>query len=337
MNGIERMDKPSRWPVWTVLGVVVLLAAGLVWQRMHRVAPMPLQEVQNVPLTAPTSGSDVEPAATAAVSEVVAPVAPIAPAVQPPVVPVAPVPTNPPAALVLAAEADALLADGKKDKAREQYLAALEAGPDDALRIKLEEKAGALNIELIRLPWPMPEKQEVVVAEGDSIKGLARKFGTTVELIVKGNELKRPDIIRPGQHLKVFAGKMEIRASKGRHDLLVTANGRFFKRYRVGMGRYEKTPVGTFVITDRIPEPPWWRDDGKTIPFGDKENILGTRWMAIKATGNTREIKGYGIHGTWDTDSIGKSESSGCIRLKNEDVEELFELVPVGTPVIIEE
>lgn len=330
MNGIERMDKPRRWPVWSALGIIVLLAAGLAWQKLHRTGLVPPPEAPVVPLSAPPSTPELEPVTTAAVVEVAVPVVPA---------PVAAVPhaSANPAALTLAAEADALLADGKKDKAREQYLAALEAGPDDALRVKLEGKVGALNVELIRLPWPMPEKQEVVVAEGDNIKGLARKFGTTVELIVKGNELKRPDIIRPGQRLKVFSGKMEIRASKGRHDLLVTANGRFFKRYRVGMGRYEKTPVGTFVITDRIPEPPWWRDDGKIIPFGDKENILGTRWMAIKAAGNTREIKGYGIHGTWDTDSIGKSESSGCIRLRNEDVEELFELIPVGTSVIIEE
>ena len=243
----------------------------------------------------------------------------------------------PSAAIPLAAEADALLAADKKDKAREKYLAALEAKPDDALRSGIEGKLGPLNVDLIRHPWPMAEKQEVVVQNGDSIKAIARKAGTTVELAVKGNELKRPDVIRPGQHLKVFTGKMEITVSKVRNDLLLTANGRFFKRYRVGTGRYDKTPVGTFVVTERIPEPPWWREDGKTVPFGDKENILGTRWMAIKATGNTKEIKGYGIHGTWDINSIGKAESAGCIRLTNEEVEELFELVPVGTSVKIEE
>jgi hypothetical protein len=253
---------------------------------------------------------------------------------------VSPVVTNTPApspSVPLAADANALLAAGKKDKARQQFLAALGASPDEPLRLKIEEVLGPLNVELIRRPWPMVEKQDVVVQEGDSIKALARKFGTTVELIVKGNELKRPDVIRPGQHLKVFSGKMEIKVSKSRNDLLLTSNGAFFKRYGVGTGRYDKTPVGTFVIAERIPEPPWWRDDGRTVPFGDKENILGTRWMAIKATGTTPEIKGYGIHGTWDTNSIGKAESAGCIRLKNEDVEELFEMVPIGTSVVIEE
>jgi lipoprotein-anchoring transpeptidase ErfK/SrfK len=240
-------------------------------------------------------------------------------------------------AATLASEADELLVAEKKDLARERYLEALAAHPEVALRTAIEGKLGKLNVEMIRLPWPMAEKQEYVVQTNDAVKIIARKFGTTVEMIVKGNELKRPDIIRPGQRLKVFAGKLGIVVSKSRHDLLLSADGRFFKRYQVATGRYEKTPVGTFSIVERIPEPPWHRDDGKVIPFGDKENILGTRWMAIKATGATPEIRGYGLHGTWDNASIGKSESAGCIRLRNEDIEELFEMVPVGTSVIIEE
>jgi len=51
------------------------------------------------------------------------------------------------------------LAIGRKDKAREQYLAALEAKPDEALRTRIEETLGALNVELIRTPWPMAEKK----------------------------------------------------------------------------------------------------------------------------------------------------------------------------------
>lgn len=262
--------------------------------------------------------------------------------------PVAPPATNlvdvPPAqaapaisATQLVAEATALLAADKKDKARDKFLAALEAVTDENQRSDIETKLGALNVELVRLPWPIPEKTTYTVQEGDSIKAIAQKFGTTVDLIVESNQMKRPDVIRPGDRLKVFAGKLTIKVSKARHDLLLSSNGKFFKRYRVGIGKYDRTPVGTFVVSERIKEPVWWRADGKTIPFGDKENILGTRWMALKATGNTEAIKGYGIHGTWENDSIGKAESAGCIRLRNEDVEELFGLIPVGTEVEIQE
>lgn len=357
MNGLERVDAPRRWPwVVGVLIVAVLVAAG-VWLRLGRSATPPGEASSCMPAPE-TETASTSCALQAAIPEETTPggvssnepvpvpesswQAPASPqgasSPEPATTPAAALQSAPlQTATTLAAEADTLLAAGRKDKAREQYLAALSAQPDAPLRAQLEAKLGPLNVELIRLPWPMAEKQDVVVQEGDSIKAIARKYGTTVELVIKGNQLKRPDIIIPGKHLKVFAGKMEITVSKARNDLLLTANGRFFKRYGVGTGRYDKTPVGSFVISERIPEPPWWREDGKTIPFGDKENILGSRWMAIKATGNTPEIKGYGIHGTWDDASIGKAESAGCIRLRNVDVEELFELVPVGTPVVIGE
>jgi lipoprotein-anchoring transpeptidase ErfK/SrfK len=237
----------------------------------------------------------------------------------------------------LLAEAEAFLSTDRKDKARDLLLSALGGATNDALRADIEAKLGKLNVELVRRPWPIAEKTNCVVQEGDSIRVIAQKFGTTVDVIVESNELKRPDVIKPGDRLRVFSGKLAIQVSKSRHDLLVTSNGKFFKRYRVGTGKYDRTPVGTFVVSDRIKEPVWWRADGQTIPFGDKENILGTRWMALKATGTTEAVKGYGIHGTWANDSIGKDESAGCIRLKNEDVEELFGLIPVGTEVEIKE
>lgn len=234
-------------------------------------------------------------------------------------------------------QAEALLGAGKRVEARDAYRAALEAGLPPESRQSVEDKLGKLDVELVRHPWPLPEKVDHVVVAGDAIKAIAQKYGTTVDLIVESNGLKRPDHIEPGDRLRVFSGKLAVTVNKTRNDLLVTSQGRFFKRYRVGTGKYGKTPVGTFVVSDRIKDPPWWRNDGKVVPFGDKENILGTRWMALKATGSTPEIKGYGIHGTWDADTIGKAESAGCIRLRNEDVEELFLLLPVGTAVVIEE
>jgi len=46
-------------------------------------------------------------------------------------------------------------------------------------------------------------------------------------------------------------------------------------------------------------------------------------------------VPGYGIHGTWEPDTIGRQSSAGCIRLLNDDVAELFVMLPVDTPVII--
>ncbi|MDD4872668.1 MAG: L,D-transpeptidase family protein [Kiritimatiellae bacterium] len=230
------------------------------------------------------------------------------------------------------------LEDGKSFvNARKKYLELLKKTVDSKVREEIEHRLGKINIDLILTPTAMPEKQEYVVRAGDSLEKIAKKYGTTVDLIHKSNLLSS-HVIKAGDRLMVLAGKFAIKVSKARNDMCVTLNDEFFCRYGVGTGKFGKTPVGVFVVNDKIKEPVWWRPDGREIPFGDPENILGTRWMSIKASGaDTPDVKGYGIHGTWDETSIGKAESAGCIRMKNSEVEQLFVMVPVGTVVTITE
>jgi lipoprotein-anchoring transpeptidase ErfK/SrfK len=219
--------------------------------------------------------------------------------------------------------------------ARAGYLALLKKSRGTRYKADAERVLGRINIELAMTPMPMPEKEHYVVKRGDSVERIARRFGTTVGLIQKGNRLANPNLIKAGDSLRILKGKFSMSISKSRNDLVVLLNGEFFKRYRVGTGKFDKTPVGTFEISDKITEPVWWRPDGKEVPFGDPANILGTRWMALRATGDTPDVRGYGIHGTWEPDTIGKSESAGCVRMLNADVEEIFTLVPLHTEVTI--
>lgn len=61
---------------------------------------------------------------------------------------------------------------------------------------------------------------------------------------------------------------------------------------------------------------------------GGPDNPLGARALYLGSTL-------YRIHGTSQPCSIGKAVSSGCIRMRNEDVSELYELVPIGAEVIV--
>ena len=228
-------------------------------------------------------------------------------------------------------------ADKDLPGARRRYLALLDRTGNNKIRSEAEIRLGAVNVELVTTPWKMAEKTEYIVKKGDSVLRIAGRFGTTVELIQKSNRLKNPHLIRPGDRFMILQGKFAIHVRKSHNDVRLTLNDTFFKRYSVGTGEYGKTPIGTFVIKDKQKEPVWWHPSGKEIPYGDPENILGTRWMAIQATGDTPPARGYGIHGTWDESSIGKAVSAGCIRMRNKDVEELYMLVPLGTPVTIEE
>ena len=244
-------------------------------------------------------------------------------------------PQGQPVSMADVKSAQELEKQGKLNEARENYLRILPLIRDSRLTSDIEDRLGKINMTLLVSARPMDEKVDYVVQRGDAIQKIAKKSETTEDLILAQNNLKTNDVLRVGDRLKVLKGVFNIEVSKGRNDLLVKLNDRFFKRYSVGTGKDGKTPVGRFVITDQKEKNPTWWKDNKAIPFGQPENILGTRWMAIKAVGETPEVRGYGIHGTWADNSIGKAESAGCIRMHNSDVEELFMLVPAGTEVTI--
>jgi hypothetical protein len=102
-------------------------------------------------------------------------------------------------------------------------------------------------------------------------------------------------------------------------------NGRVVKIYPIAVGKNSTpSPRGSFHIASRVVKPTWYQP-GKVVHAGPA-NPLGTRWMGLG-------YKGYGIHGTNRPKSIGKAASHGCIRMRNQDVEDLFERVEVGDPV----
>lgn len=249
--------------------------------------------------------------------------------------------TVPKEAGALLTQAKALETRGNDDvvvleQARNHYYSLLAmALPPPTLK-EVESRLGQLNVRLALSPSPMAEKIEYIVRSGDSIEKISRRMGTTVEALSQGNMVLNANLIKAGDRFRILKGEFSVLASKSRRDLILSLNGRFFKRYAVGTGKFDSTPVGMFLVADRIVHPSWWPQGGREVPYGHPENILGTRWMGLKATGQTPPIKGYGIHGTWFPESIGKAESAGCIRMRNEEVEELFNLIPVGTRVTIE-
>jgi len=117
---------------------------------------------------------------------------------------------------------------------------------------------------------------------------------------------------------------------------------RLFKRLKlsktygiaVGMAGLD-TPAGLYHIQNKEVNPAWhvpnssWAGSlaGQTIPGGAPNNPLRARWMGV--------ANGVGIHGTAEDWSIGTRASHGCIRMHVSDVIDLYDRVPLGTPVLI--
>jgi lipoprotein-anchoring transpeptidase ErfK/SrfK len=148
----------------------------------------------------------------------------------------------------------------------------------------------------------------------DQIKKLAAV--TSVVLIATAEALAQENLAKPTRRILV---------SIPDRKLAVLESGRVVKIFQTAVGAPRTpSPAGTFKIVQRIPDPTWYTK-GKIVPPG-KSNPLGPRWLGLS-------LKGYGIHGTSNPASIGRNASHGCIRLRNRDVEELFDMVAVGDEV----
>ena len=118
--------------------------------------------------------------------------------------------------------------------------------------------------------------------------------------------------------------------------LTLYKNLKLAKTYRIAVGQAGMdTPAGEYKIENKAENPAWHVPDsdwagklrGKIIPPDDPRNPIEARWMAI--------YNGAGIHGTEAISSLGTRASRGCVRMAIPDVIELYDQVPVGSPVVI--
>ena len=224
-------------------------------------------------------------------------------------------------------KAQNLAKDNELAKAREVYEEIVTNYPDaqdiDTVQKELED----LNLNII-FSNTMIEGKTVMheVGVGDTIAKIAKQYGTTADLIKRGNNLKS-DVIRVGQKIRVWTGKFNIFVDKSQNKLILKDNDLVLKVYEVSTGENNSTPVGKFKITSKLVDPVWF-NRGVVVPPESPANVLGSRWMGF-------DIPGYGIHGTVQPDSIGQQVTAGCVRMRNEEVEELYSIVPLGTDVVI--
>lgn len=188
------------------------------------------------------------------------------------------------------------------------------------------------NYQPIELPAP-------VLAEYGQlrmpVKLLEPLCGVKVESNEDGNRFK---LTRGAKKLHVIVRERmySMEVSRSQRTLQVFFLGQPIKQYPLCVGAGNNTPVGRFHIQNKAVWPPWNAYWGEYMPGGSARNPLGARWLGTTARGHE---KGWaiGIHGTNQPSSIGKRISGGCMRTYNHNAIELFNNIPVGTPVWIHE
>jgi lipoprotein-anchoring transpeptidase ErfK/SrfK len=214
----------------------------------------------------------------------------------------------------------------ERNDVRDQMVALAAKVHRDPVDAKIDTATGLVNIvpAVDGRSLDLTATTNAVFAEGER---LARGVAVSPHTVDARLEVIKPKVTG-------FADVILIRTGENR--LYHYENGVLVKTYSVATGqpRYP-TPKGSFSIQVKRRLPTWINPDpsgwGKTLPRSippGPGNPLGTRAMNLTAPG-------IRIHGTTNVKSLGTPASHGCIRMAMHDVEELFELVDTGTPVVI--
>jgi len=184
--------------------------------------------------------------------------------------------------------------------------------------------------------WPAAETK---IVSGDTLIGIRLRYLSEhpgakmcTGLIERANRIK--GLLQPNQVLRIPTEPVRVVVDLGACWALFFIGDEVAAAWPIGIGRPgEETPVGSFTVRNKLENPPWMKEGQDPIPFGDPRNPLGTRWIGWDKEGAKTS---YGFHGTWDQQSIGQAASDGCVRFLNSDVEQLFQILPEGAPIVVQ-
>ena len=197
----------------------------------------------------------------------------------------------------------------------------LTAAEHDQLMKLLDRVAGTViysRVAVLEAPYE--------VQPGDTLERIAEYYDVPWQLLAKINGIEDPNRLQTGQPLKVVHGKFSATVDLGRHLLTLWLDGRYAGRFAIGVGRDYSTPQGEFIVQNKVENPTYYGPD-RVIAAEDPNNPLGERWIDL---GNQ-----IGIHGTNDPASIGRNDSRGCIRMSPHDVEDVYDILSVGSKVTV--
>jgi len=182
-----------------------------------------------------------------------------------------------------------------------------------------------------------------VVRSGDTLERIADKYSVPVALLAKINGLRVPPAppaadsiggastsarttpLKAGQELKVLRGPFEAAITLDRFELLLKVGGRYAGRFPIGVGRDPARLVGTYHVEEKFSATSR-RDDVRDL--GALNSMLRHPWIVLDG--------GIRIHGADDARNLRREGNEGWICLGARDIEDVSDILSIGSPVTIQ-
>jgi len=166
-----------------------------------------------------------------------------------------------------------------------------------------------------------------VMQPGGTLSEVAEQYNVPWRYLERLNRVSA-DRVRAGAKLKVIRGPFGAVVDLSDFEITIHSHGYYVASYKIGIGQKgQSTPIGEFKVGEKLENPTYYPQGEPVVSADDPKNPLGEHWLSIG--------DGYGIHGTIDPGSIGRAASKGCIRMRNEDIEQVYDMLSVGSTVLI--
>ena len=174
-----------------------------------------------------------------------------------------------------------------------------------------------------------------VVQTGETLDAIAQSYNVPAGLLAKINGISDPASLRPGQELKVVRGPFSAVIDLDDYELTLMVQGQYAGRFRIGLGHDNPQIEGTYVVQDKTVNPTYYGRD-RVVEADDPRNPLGERWIGLGSPGgNPTQAARVGIHGTDNPLNIGTITEHGSICLGGRDAEDVYDILSVGSRVVI--
>lgn len=183
------------------------------------------------------------------------------------------------------------------------------------------------------------------VKKGDTLSQIAKRNEVQADwrVLMRMNGLRNERDLRVGKTLKLPTAAFHAEVSKRDYRIYLYAgegpNRVMVGAYDVGLGEFDSTPTGVFMVRPRSKLiNPEWRNPrtGEYFFPDDPKNPIGERWVGLVGVEQANSgIKGYGIHGTVDPSSIGQQQSMGCVRMLSPGLDIVYELLTEPNSTIL--
>lgn len=173
------------------------------------------------------------------------------------------------------------------------------------------------------------------VHPGDSLAKIGYKFKVPAEFLQQINNISKPESLQVGQQLKVVNGPFHAIVSRSNYSLDLYLQTTYVETFKVGLGKDTmETPTGLWraAKNGKMIKPRWTDPKThKTYESDAPDYPLGARWVALEGIdGNAKGRTGFAIHGTNEPQTIGTKSSQGCIRLLNDEVVQVYNMMTPG-------